>query len=85
MAMRNKIKSFVDKQGLTVYQFRQRTKIANKTAYDLYNNPFQYPGRDVMDKICSAFEVQPGELLEWLPGDLSEILDTADEDDAQPA
>ena len=67
MAMRNKIKAFVDGMEMTVYQFRQKTGIANKTAYDLYNNPLQYPGRDVMNKICSAFEVQPGELLEWVP------------------
>lgn len=66
MVMRNKIKAFVDGLDITVYQFRQQTNIANKTAYDLYNNPLQYPGRDVMDKICSTFRVQPGDLLEWV-------------------
>ncbi len=66
MAMRNRIKPFVDGLGLTVYQFRQRTGIANKTAYDLYNNPDQYPAKNVMEKICSTFKVQPGDLLEWV-------------------
>lgn len=64
--MRNKIKEFIDKRGITVYQFRQQTGIANKTAYDLVNKPEQYPAREVMDKICSAYRVQPGELLEWV-------------------
>jgi DNA-binding Xre family transcriptional regulator len=66
MAMRNKIKSFVDDRGMTVYQFRKQTGIANKTAYDLYNHPDQYPAKGVMEKICSAFRVQPGDLLEWV-------------------
>lgn len=66
MAMRNKIKEFVDSQNLTVYEFRKRTGIANKTAYDLYNKPEQYPGKDVMEKICTSFKVQPGVLLEWV-------------------
>lgn len=66
MAMRNKIKDFVDSQGITVYEFRKRTGIANKTAYDLYNKPEQYPSRDVMDKICSTFRIQPALLLEWV-------------------
>ena len=69
MPMRNKIKSFIESQGLTVYQFRQKTGIANKTAYDLVNKPEQYPSRDVMDKICTAFKIQPGVLLEWVPND----------------
>ena len=66
MVMRNKIKAFVDTQGLTVYKFRQRTGISNKTAYDLYNTPEEYLGKEVMEKICRPFKVQPGDLLEWV-------------------
>lgn len=72
MTMRNKIKEFIEAKGVTVYQFRQMTGIANKTAYDLVNKPEQYPSREVMDKICSTFQIQPSELLEWVPGNLSE-------------
>ncbi|MEX0272478.1 helix-turn-helix domain-containing protein [Leptolyngbyaceae cyanobacterium UHCC 1019] len=64
--MKNKIKEFIESRGITVYQFRQETGIANKTAYDLVNKPQQYPGREVMDKICSTYRVQPSELLEWI-------------------
>ncbi len=35
-------------------------------AYDLYNNPDQLPSSAVLSKICDAYEVQPGELLEWV-------------------
>lgn len=52
--------------GITVYEFRAKTGIANKTAYDLYNNPGQYPSKNVMEKICSTFKVQPGVLVEWV-------------------
>jgi DNA-binding Xre family transcriptional regulator len=64
--MRNKIKQFVDSRGITVYRFREMTGISNKTAYDLVNKPKQYPSREVMQKICSTFKVQPGELIEWV-------------------
>jgi len=66
MPMQNKIKAFVDGRGMTVYEFRKQTGIANKTAYDLYNNPEQYPSKNVMDKICSTFQIQPGDLLLWV-------------------
>ncbi|NET32956.1 MAG: helix-turn-helix transcriptional regulator [Cyanothece sp. SIO1E1] len=67
MAMKNKIKEFLDGRGITVYKFRQDTGLANKTAYDLYNNPFQYPAKGVMEKICKTYKIQPGILLEWVP------------------
>ncbi|MBW4619332.1 MAG: helix-turn-helix transcriptional regulator [Cyanosarcina radialis HA8281-LM2] len=66
MAVRNKIKDFIEFQGISVYQFRKLTGISNATAYALTNKPDQYPSKDVMDKICSAFKVQPSDLLEWL-------------------
>jgi DNA-binding Xre family transcriptional regulator len=70
MAMRNRIKKLVDSKGISVYQFWQDTGISRNTAYALYNNPDQYPGRDVMDAICATYRVQPGDLLEWV-GDQS--------------
>jgi DNA-binding Xre family transcriptional regulator len=69
MTMKNRIKPFVDGRGISVYQFRKDTGIANKTAYDLYNNPDQYLGRNVMDAICRVYNVQPGDLLEYVPED----------------
>lgn len=37
MPIKNKIKEFVDDQGISVYRFRKDTRIAQRTAYDLYN------------------------------------------------
>ena len=65
--MRNKIKEFVESRNMSVYAFREKTGIANKTAYDLVNTPTQIPSGNVITKICDAFEVQPNEILEWIP------------------
>jgi DNA-binding Xre family transcriptional regulator len=69
MPVKNKIKEFLDARGITPYQFRKTTGIAQRTAYDLYNNPNQLPASTVLSKICDAYRVQPSEFLEWVPSD----------------
>jgi DNA-binding Xre family transcriptional regulator len=66
MPVKNKIKSFLDNRGITPYQFRKTVGIAQRTAYDLYNNPGQLPSSTVLTKICDTYEIQPSELLEWV-------------------
>lgn len=69
--MRNRIKEFVDSQNITVYQFWKATGISRTTAYDLYNNPEQYPGKNVMEAICKRFPgTQPGSLIEYIPDEV---------------
>ncbi|MBW4527087.1 MAG: helix-turn-helix transcriptional regulator [Phormidium tanganyikae FI6-MK23] len=65
--MRNRIKEFCDKRGITPYRFRAEVDIAPRTAYDLYNNPDQLPGSNVLHKICDTYRVQPNEVLIWEP------------------
>ncbi len=64
--MKNKIREFIDARGLSVYRFRQEVGVAQKTAYDLCNNPDQLPSSTVLKKICDTYEVQPGEILAWV-------------------
>ena len=66
-AVINTIKEFVDAQGITPYQFRKDVGIAQRTAYDLYNNPLQLPSSSVLTKICDCYEIQPSILLKWIP------------------
>lgn len=66
MPVKNKIKELVDTKGISVYQFRKDTGIAQRTAYDLYNNPDQLPNAVVLSKICDRYEVQPNDVLEWI-------------------
>lgn len=67
MPVINTIKDFVDAQGITPYQFRKDVGIAQRTAYDLYNNPLQLPSSSVLTKICDHYEIQPSVLLRWVP------------------
>lgn len=71
MPVRNKVKQFVDAKGISVYQFRKDTGIAQRTAYDLYNNPNQIPNAVVLTKICDKYEIQPSEILEWIKRDVA--------------
>ncbi|MGR3279914.1 helix-turn-helix domain-containing protein [Acaryochloris marina NIES-2412] len=64
--MKNTVKTFVDEMGITPYRFCKDTKIAQKTAYDLYNNPEHVPSSEVLTKICDRYKVQPEKLIRWV-------------------
>lgn len=67
MPVRNRIKNFIEANKITVYQFGKNSGISQTTAYALYHNPEQRPSPSVLDKICDCYEIQPGEILEWVP------------------
>lgn len=70
MAVRNRIKDLVDEMNKTRYQFWKETKLAQNTAYRLYDDPDYIPGQTVMDKICKTYPgVQPGDFLIYIPDD----------------
>jgi DNA-binding Xre family transcriptional regulator len=73
MSVRNRIKEFIDERGITVYRFRADCDIAQKTAYDLVNNPNQLPGSNVLSKICDTYKVQPNEILVWEESQRKEV------------
>ncbi len=65
--MKNRIRQFIEKRGITRYRFWQDTGLGRDTAYRMCNDPGYIPTKSALDKICSAYRVQPGEFLEWLP------------------
>lgn len=67
MPVINKIQLFIDRRNITRYRFMKDTGVAQRTAYDLCSNPLQLPSPDVVRKICEAYEIQPNEIMEWLP------------------
>jgi len=67
MPVKNRIKEFLDARGLSVYRCQKEVGIAQRTAYDLSNNPSQLPSSTVLSKICDAYRVQPNEILVWVP------------------
>lgn len=67
VALRNRIKPFITEMGKTPYQFWKDTGIAQKTAYRLYNDETKLPDPVVLDKICTTYQVQPNEVIYWVP------------------
>lgn len=67
MAIRNRIKDLVDGMGKNRYRFWKETGVAQNTAYALYDDPTQIPTAAVMDKICNAYGVQPGDFIVHVP------------------
>jgi DNA-binding Xre family transcriptional regulator len=67
MTVQNTIKGFIEKRGISVYKFRKDVGVAQSTAYDLVNSPDRIPNADVLNKICEAYKIQPGEVLAWIP------------------
>lgn len=63
--MRNKLRVLLTSKGISVYRFQRDVGVAQRTAYDLVNNPSQIPSSAVLIKICDAYEIQPNEVLEW--------------------
>lgn len=55
MAMKNTIKQFVERRGITAYALSKRTGLPLNTVYRLVNNPEVIPSGDVMDAILNQF------------------------------
>ena len=58
-------------KGWTPYRLSQLTGLTVPTAYRLAD-PEQRFGRfttDTLDRLCDALDVQPGDLLEWVPAE----------------
>jgi len=59
----------LERKGWTPYRLAQVTGLTVPTAYRLADPGLRF-GRfttDTLDRLCRALEVQPGDLLEWVP------------------
>ena len=67
--IRFQLASVLKRRGWTPYRLSQETGLTVPTAYRLADPDMEF-GRftvDTLDRLCAALEVQPGELLEWVP------------------
>lgn len=67
--IRFRLAQILKQKGWTPYRLSQLTGLTVPTAYRLADPELQF-GRfttDTLDRLCRALEVQPGELLEWVP------------------
>lgn len=74
MAVKNLVAQVLESRKISRYRFWRDTGLARGTAYRLVDDPSYIPGGDVWDKVCSVLEVQPGELLMWIPDDEKESV-----------
>jgi DNA-binding Xre family transcriptional regulator len=59
----------LERKGWTPYRLARETGLTVPTAYRLADPTLVF-GRftaDTLDRLCAALEVQPGDLLEWVP------------------
>jgi len=61
--------AILERKGWTPYRLARETGLTVPTAYRLADPDVQF-GRftaDTLERLCVALDVQPGELLEWVP------------------
>jgi putative transcriptional regulator len=67
--IRFRLADVLKRKGWTPYRLSQVTGLTVPTAYRLADAELRF-GRfttDTLDRLCRALEVQPGDLLEWVP------------------
>jgi putative transcriptional regulator len=69
--IRFRLADVLKRKGWTPYRLSQETGLTVPTAYRLADPVLQF-GRfttDTLDRLCQALDVQPGDLLEWVPAE----------------
>jgi putative transcriptional regulator len=67
--IRFRLAAVLKRKGWTPYRLSQETGLTVPTAYRLADPDMEF-GRftaDTLDRLCAALEVQPADLLEWVP------------------
>ena len=71
MAVRNRLKEEIDSRRWSKYRFWKETKLARVTAYRLIDDPSHNVTAEVIDSVCRALNIQPGEWLQYIPDEES--------------
>jgi DNA-binding Xre family transcriptional regulator len=69
--IRFRLVDVLKRKGWTPYRLSQETGLTVPTAYRLADPALQF-GRfttDTLDRLCRALDVQPGDMLEWVPAE----------------
>jgi putative transcriptional regulator len=75
--IRFRLAAILERRRWTPYRLARATGLTVPTAYRLADPALQF-GRftaDTLDRLCTALEVQPGDLLEWVPGHMRKRRD----------
>jgi putative transcriptional regulator len=69
LLIRFRLAAILERRSWTPYRLARATGLTVPTAYRLADPGLQF-GRftaDTLDRLCAVLEVQPGDLLEWVP------------------
>jgi putative transcriptional regulator len=78
--IRFRLAEILARKEWTPYRLAQVTGLTVPTAYRLADPELRF-GRftaDTLDRLCQALDVQPGDLLEWVPDSASPPADRSD-------
>ncbi len=67
MGAKNRIKPLLDQRNITRYRFWKDTGLSRATAYRLCDDPSYIPTGEVIEKICRAYNWQPGDFIIYEP------------------
>lgn len=69
MGMKNTIRELIQARSITAYRFWKDVGCSRDVAYRLVNDPSYIPRESVMEMICRAYALQPGDFLIYVPED----------------
>jgi DNA-binding Xre family transcriptional regulator len=67
--VRLRVAELLKERGMSWYELAQASGLSETQVYRLANSGgrFSRLGEDMLERLCSALDVQPGALLEWIP------------------
>ena len=63
----NKLKRVLDKRGKSSFKLSKEAQVSPTTTRKIYNDENYIPSPSVLEQLCIALDVQPGEILELSP------------------
>lgn len=64
--LRLNLSKFMGINKMTIQDVHEKTGLSRNTVSDLYHENVKLIRFDTIERLCELFNIQPGELLEWV-------------------
>ena len=64
--IRLNLSKFMGINKMTIQEVHEKTGLSRNAVSDLYHENVKLIRLDTIERLCELFDVQPGELLEWV-------------------
>lgn len=68
MMIKNRLRHILLDKDMSINELAEATQTAYKTIYNFATGRTQSAHYGLLDRICEALQVQPGDILVWEPG-----------------